>query len=49
MCVCVCVYCRLFFYVMPGTHTDLLEPAIRAIMHVKAFELVKVRNWYSAY
>jgi len=39
---------RLFFYVVPGTHADLLEPFVKSIMHVKSYEMMPVRNWRDA-
>ena len=30
---------RLFLYVIPATHANLLEPFVRAVMHRKAYEL----------
>ena len=32
---------RLFFYVVPGTHADLLEPFVKSIMHIKSYEMSK--------
>mmetsp|Transcript_29105 Transcript_29105/g.42736 ORF Transcript_29105/g.42736 Transcript_29105/m.42736 type:complete len:475 (-) Transcript_29105:138-1562(-) len=39
---------RLFFYVVPGTHADLLEPFVKSIMHIKSYEMMPVRNWRDA-